>query len=110
MTVWPDQVDFARPINFSGWQDTGANIPGYTMESHRGNFIRPAPTRPSIAGGERHHISIATRESLDRHNHGPARLHEGLAPDAMVMISGRQGCSPRLSPVAGGTHLDQIGE
>src|SRR5207248_2320998 len=108
MTVWPDDVHLACPIDFSGGQDPGAKAPGRSVEAHRCDFRHGAPTRPAIAGGEGHHVPIATRETLDRHNHGPARLHEGLATDAMSMVSCRQRCTPGLSAITRGTHLDQI--
>src|SRR5437660_5922176 len=109
MTVWPDDVDLACPIDFSGGEDPGANAAGRSVEAHRCNFRYGTPARPAIGGGEGHHVPITAREALDRHNHGPARLHEGLAADAMSMVSCWQRCTPGLSAITRGTHLDQIG-
>src|SRR5258708_2623619 len=108
MTVWPDDIDFARPVNFSGGQDAGTNTPSGSMESNPGDYNRFAPARTAISGDEGQDVPIATRESLDRHNHGPPGLHKGLSPNGMIMAGCRLCCSPRLSAVGGGAHLDRI--
>src|SRR6266852_1455026 len=108
MAVWPDDIDFARPVNFSGGQDTGAQTRSGSMERHPGDYNRFAPARTAISGDEGQDVPIATRESFDRHNHGPSGLHEGLSPNGMIMAGCRLCCSPRLSAVGRGTHLDQI--
>src|SRR6266567_3495373 len=78
------------------------------MEAHSRDDICFAPACPAISGGEGHHEKIDTCKAVDRHNHGPAGLHEGLSSDAMRIVARRQGRSPRQSAIAGGAHLDQV--
>src|SRR3989442_15142925 len=80
------------------------------MEAHSSDDICFAPGCSAISGGEGHHEKIDTCEAVDRHNHGPVRLHKGLPTDAMRIVGGRLCRSPLLSAVGRGTHLDQVAQ
>src|SRR5256885_13343441 len=109
MTVLPHGIGFARRIHFSGRQwDTVANAPGCMMEAHSSDDICFAPACAAIGGGEGQHEKIDTCKAVDRFNHGPVGLHEGLPTDAMRIVGGRQSSSPGLSAISGGAHLDQV--
>src|SRR5258708_31231762 len=97
MTVRPDHVDFARPVNFSGRKRySGANASIWQMEGHPGDDICFAPACPAISGGEGDDEEIATRKAVDRHNHRPIQLLEGLSTDAVPIVVGRLCRSPCL--------------
>src|SRR5260370_27326732 len=80
------------------------------MEAYPGDNICFAPACTTISGGEGDNEKIDTREAVDRYNHGPVRLHEGLSPDAMRIVACRQCCSPVQSAVSGGAHLNQVAQ
>src|SRR3989442_6987534 len=80
------------------------------MEAYPGDNICFAPACPTISGGEGDNEKIDTREAVDRYNHGPVRLHEGLSPDAMRIVACRQCCSPVQSGGSGGAHLNQVAQ
>src|SRR5579859_896426 len=99
MTVRPDDINLAGRVDFSRGQDTRANAPSRRVEGHRGNFIRLVPVRSTVSGREGQDVAKAARKTLDWHDHGPARLHQRLPTNAVIVGVGRQGSSPGLATV-----------
>ena len=109
MTVRPDDIHFARRVHFSrGKRDRGTNASIWQTESHHRDSMGGTPTCASICGDEGRDEKIETRETINWHNHGPVRLHEGLPTDAKRLVGGRLSRSPRQSAVGRSAHLDQI--
>ena len=109
--VRPGDVDGARGVDLGrGQRVAGAQVADWSVESDLADFKRFAPARSAVRGDEGQDEEVAPPKAQNRHYHGPARLHQGLAAEAVSVVLRGLPRAPRQSAVAGDAHLDQVAQ